>query len=282
MLPSTQNSTASRKCDPGLSAGPPKCSSPQNKDFPINLPSPLTVAILLAGGSGNRMRGSVQDKILAPLAGKPVILHSIEAFVSSGQVQQLVIVTRDAAQQAAIEAALPELNSPITAPAIRFTPGGAERQDSVWAGLQACPPDTQIVLIHDCARPCIAASAIEESIAAAARVGAACLARPVTDTIKSADSYEGAYLPTTVDRSKLWAMETPQTFQYPIIHDAYRTVIEKGIPITDDLSAIEDIDQAVAFVQNPRPNLKLTTAQDLALIEYLLKTPQISGNDVIA
>ncbi|MDQ8187984.1 2-C-methyl-D-erythritol 4-phosphate cytidylyltransferase [Pelagicoccus sp. SDUM812002] len=227
-------------------------------------------AILLAGGSGNRMRGRVDDKILADLAGKPVIAHSIDAFVSSGQVQHLIIVTRDEAQQIAIEAIIPQNSSLI------FTRGGAQRQDSVWAGLQAAPAETEIVLIHDCARPCVTPHAIRESIAQATEIGAACLAHPVTDTIKSADTYDGAYLPTTVDRAKLWAMETPQTFQYPIIQGAYKTVIESGTPITDDLSAIEDIDQPVAFIDNKRPNPKLTTPADLIYLSYLLSNSEPS------
>jgi len=240
----------------------------------------IATAILLAGGSGNRMQGKLEDKTLAPLAGKPVIAHSIEAFVSSGQVQNLVIVTRDADQQAAIQTSIPQASS------FKFAKSGAHRQDSVWSGLQACPPETDIVLIHDCARPCVTPEAIRESIAQAAEVGAACLARPVVDTLKSASPtyphspttpsarslQPSTYLPTTVDRSKLWAMETPQTFQYPIIRDAYRNIIEAGTPITDDLSAIEDIDQPVAFIDNTRPNPKLTTPADLPYLEYLLRT----------
>lgn len=230
---------------------------------------PISTAILLAGGSGNRMQGTVDDKILAPLAGKPLIAHSIEAFLSSGQIQTLVIVTRDAEQQTQIASAIPSGHQQSQ---ITFTNGGAQRQDSVHAGLQAAPADTDIVLIHDCARPCITAEAIRESITQASQIGAACLARPVTDTIKSADTYDGAYLPTTVDRSKLWAVETPQTFQYSIIRDAYQSVITSGTQITDDLSAIEDIDQPVAFIDNKRPNPKLTTPADLPYLDYLLQT----------
>ncbi|MDQ8196897.1 2-C-methyl-D-erythritol 4-phosphate cytidylyltransferase [Pelagicoccus enzymogenes] len=230
---------------------------------------PISTAILLAGGSGNRMQGQVEDKILANLGGKPVIAHSIDAFVSSGQLQHLVIVVRDATQQAEVEkVASALLNGPFS---VTFTYGGAQRQDSVWAGLQAAPGDTEVVLIHDCARPCVTPAAIRESIAKAAQIGAACLARPVTDTIKSADAYDGAFLPTTVDRAKLWAMETPQSFQYSIIKDAYQSVIRSGAQITDDLSAIEDIDQPVAFVDNTRPNPKLTTPADLPYLEYLLQ-----------
>lgn len=224
------------------------------------------VAILLAGGSGNRMQGSVDDKILAPLAGRPIIAHSIAAFLKCGNINSLVFVCRDDTQQSAIKALLPAEANVST----KFTQGGTERKDSVWAGLQACPPNTEIVLIHDCARPCISPEAIEESITQASEVGAACLARPVTDTIKSADPYDGAFLPTTVERSKLWAMETPQSFRYEVIQPAYQAIIEKGLPITDDLSAIEDIDQPVAFIQNRGPNPKLTTPADLPYLEFLL------------
>ena len=226
-----------------------------------------STAILLAGGSGNRMQGTVEDKILAPLSGKPVIAHSIETFVSSGKIQYIVIVTRDAKQRSAIEKVAPDV------PIITYTTGGARRQDSVHAGLLAAPAETEIALIHDCARPCITPEAINESIEKAAQFGAACLARPVTDTLKSADPYDGAYLPTTVDRSKLWAMETPQSFSYPLIRDAYENIVRSGAQITDDLSAIEDIDQPVAFIDNRRPNPKLTTPADLPYLEYLLQTP---------
>ncbi len=234
---------------------------------------PTTTAILLAGGSGNRMQGQVEDKILANLAGQPVIAHSIAAFVASAEVQHLVIVCRDAEQQATISQILPSSPNPHPT-TVHFTLGGAQRQDSVWAGLNAAPQGTEIVLIHDCARPCVTPEAIRESIAKASEIGAACLARPVTDTLKSADTYDGAYLPTTVDRAKLWAMETPQTFQFPIIFEAYQSIIASGTPITDDLSAIEDIDQPVAFIHNQRPNPKLTTPSDLPYLQFLLTHPQ--------
>nr|WP_281384116.1 IspD/TarI family cytidylyltransferase [Pelagicoccus albus] len=222
---------------------------------------------MLAGGSGNRMQGQVEDKVLAALGSRAVIAHSVQAFADSKQIAALVLVCRDEEQQSAIRSAIESL---VNLPETTFALGGAERQDSVWAGLKAAPSDTEIALIHDCARPCVTPEAIRESIAKVVEFGAACLARPVSDTIKSADSYDGAYLPTTVDRSKLWAMETPQSFRFEMIRSAYETVISTGQRITDDLSAIEDIDQPVAFVSNGQPNPKLTTPDDLPYLEYLL------------
>lgn len=222
-------------------------------------------AILLAGGSSRRMQGATEDKTLAFVGGKPLLAHSIEAFARSGAVDTLVIVHRDAAQRAAIEPL-------VEGAAMRalFAPGGRERQDSVWAGLRALPDETEIVLIHDGARPLIAPEAIVQVAEAARSRGAACLARPISDTIKCARPSGGALIPTTLDRSLLWAMETPQAFRFPIIRDAYRRVIEQGRSITDDLSAIEPDQTPVVFVQNPGPNPKLTTAADLAYIEFLL------------
>lgn len=241
-----------------------------------------SAAILLAGGSGARMQGQIPDKSLATIAGKALVRYSIDAFVASGAVQTLVIVYRDEAQKRLLQTQTLDLGLKAL-----WTPGGAERQDSVLAGLRILPDDTGIVLIHDCARPCVTPEAIRESARQAANIGAACLARRVTDTIKSASPYGAPqeqpepriqhppplYLPTTVERSKLWAMETPQSFRYALIREAYETVARSGAKITDDLSAIEDLDQPVAFIENDRPNPKLTTPADLDYLAYLL-TPR--------
>ncbi|MEM9159299.1 MAG: 2-C-methyl-D-erythritol 4-phosphate cytidylyltransferase, partial [Verrucomicrobiota bacterium] len=180
------------------------------------------------------MQGTVQDKILHPLAGKPVWRHSFDAFHSANCIQSFVIVYRDNAQKEAIQSQIPPKTD------VHFTPGGLERQDSVWAGLKAAPSKTQIVLIHDCARPLITAEAIVQAISAAQETGAACVARKTTDTIKRCTpDANGSFILETIDRSTLWSMETPQTFQYPLIKDAYQNIIENKLPITDDLSAIE-------------------------------------------
>lgn len=207
------------------------------------------------------MQGQVDDKILAPIAGKPAILHSIDAFLATNAIQAFVIVHRDDTQRNTIQECLSQ-----TTVSTHWTLGGTERKDSVWAGLQATPSETDIVLIHDCARPCVTPTAIFESISQASKIGAACLAHPVTDTIKSKN---GTAL-KTVDRSTLWAMETPQTFRYPLIHDAYQKTIAAGHLITDDLSAIEDQNIPVIFIDNGQPNPKLTTPQNLAYIELIL------------
>lgn len=231
-------------------------------------------AILLAGGSGARMRGAVADKALQPLAGKPVIRHSIDAFIASGVVDALAIVHRHAQQREAIACDLPA--SPLK---IFWAQGGAERQDSVWAALSSLPESTEIVLIHDAARPLVTKSAIQQSVRLARENGAACLARPVKDTIKQVSQNGGGYVPRSLDRSQLWAMETPQTFQFALIKNAYAKIINTGRSITDDLSAIEETGHPIAFVDNGRPNPKLTTPDDLAYLEFLFARESANQSD---
>ena len=222
---------------------------------------PLATAILLAGGSSTRMQGQIADKILEPISGKPAILHCMEAFHATNAIHTFVIVHRDATQRCAIEELLPLSNV-----SIRWALGGTERKDSVWAGLQATSEETEIALIHDCARPCVTPQAIRESIDQARKTGAACLAHPVANTIK----LKNGNALETLDRSKLWATETPQTFRYPLIRDAYQQIIANGQPITDDLSAIESQDIPIIFIDNGQPNPKLTTPHDLAYAEMIL------------
>lgn len=207
-----------------------------------------------------------QDKILLPLNGRPIIRYSIDAFDASKQIDTFVVVYRNAEQRDAIEPLFSLLSQTIL-----WAPGGETRQDSVNSGLQTLPDTTEIVLIHDCARPLVTPKSIQASIDAARKTGVACHAHPVTDTIKIIAEKNKRYFPRSLERSKLWAMETPQSFQYPLIRDAYNKVIAENRLITDDLSAIENQEIPVAFISNGRPNPKLTTPQDIAYIEFLVE-----------
>lgn len=140
-------------------------------------------AVILAGGSGSRMRGSVSDKVLVPLLGKPVIMHSFGAFVESGRVGKVVFACRDSSQQAAIESAI-EKYFPGCGVEMIFCRGGAERGDSVFNGLTALGGDGEIVFIHDGRPPLVGAENIVRLSDAARADGAAVLAARVTDTIK--------------------------------------------------------------------------------------------------
>ncbi|HSI09214.1 MAG TPA: IspD/TarI family cytidylyltransferase [Rariglobus sp.] len=224
---------------------------------------PRTAAILLAAGSGHRMNGAVEDKILAPLGGRPLFLHSATAFAESGVADFYVIVYRDQKQML-------ELSAYAPTPAL-FVPGGAERQDSVAAALAALPPDIGKVFIHDCARPFVRVDQLIALHKIVLREDAVVLAHRVTDTIKEhrADGHL-----KSLNRDKLWAMETPQVFARDLITAAYAKVAKKKLRITDDAAAVELLKHPVALLENPYANPKLTTPADLPWFEYLLAQSQ--------
>lgn len=218
-----------------------------------------TAAILLAAGTGARMQGAVEDKVLAPLAGRPVFAHSAVAFMTSGIADFYVVVYRDQRQMTELAAYAPTPSALVR--------GGRERQDSVMAALSSLPPDIEYVFIHDCARPLIRPEQLVALHKIVRRENAVVLAHRVTDTIKEHRD-EGNL--RTLDRSRLWAMETPQVFARDLIVRAYARVAEKQLRITDDAAAVELLRHPIALLENPYPNPKLTTPADLSYLEFLL------------
>jgi len=230
-----------------------------------------TAAIFLAAGSGRRMEGAVADKVLAPLAGRPVFSHSAAAFVTSGVADLYVVVYRDRRQMLALSACAP---TPFL-----MVPGGTERQDSVVQALVALPDDIAYVFIHDCARPLILPEQLVALHKIVRREGAAVLAHRVTDTIKErlgrgSSQGRAGCMPKAklrnIDRARLWAMETPQAFARDLITRAYARVGEKRLRVTDDAAAVELLGRSIALLENSLPNPKLTAPADLAYLEFLL------------
>lgn len=205
------------------------------------------------------MAGSVPDKVLAPLAGKPVFAYSAAAFAASGVADYYVVVYRDRSQMTALSAFAPTPSALVR--------GGRERQDSVAAALAALPGDIAYVFIHDCARPLIQPGQLVSLHKIVRRKQAVVLAHRVTDTIKK--RRKNGEL-RTIDRSRLWAMETPQVFSRRLIERAYARAAQRGITVTDDAAAVELLGRPVALLENDQPNLKLTSPADLALLEFLL------------
>jgi len=218
-----------------------------------------TAAILLAAGSSRRMAGAVPDKVLAPLAGKPAFAHTAATFVRSGAVDFFVVTYRDQQQMV-------ELSAYAPTPTI-FVRGGAERQDSVAAALAELPDDVGYVFIHDCARPLVRVEQLVALHKIVRREDAVVLAHRVTDTIKE---HRGEGRLRTLDRSHLWAMETPQVFSRKLLCRAYDAVAKRKLTITDDAAAVELLKHPIALLENPHPNPKLTTPADLAYLEFLL------------
>jgi 2-C-methyl-D-erythritol 4-phosphate cytidylyltransferase len=222
---------------------------------------PRTAAILLAAGSSRRMRGAVPDKVLAPLAGRPVFTYSAAAFMASGVADFYAVVYRDQRQMLALAAYAPT-------PAV-FVRGGREREDSVRLALAALPSDIATVFIHDCARPLIRPARLRELLRVVRRRQAVVLAHRVTDTIK-----EQRGRLRTLDRSRLWAMETPQVFARELIARGYARALARRRRVTDDAGAVELLGRsapAVALLENDEPNPKLTAPADFIHVELLLR-----------
>ena len=219
------------------------------------------------------MQGQVEDKILAPINGQPALVYSLKAFDRSCVINSYLIVYRDEIQKKAIEAII--ATHGFSHLEIQVVLGGAERQLSVMKALNAIDENCDYVFIHDCARPCITTEAIKDVYSAVQEDQAASLAHPVVDTIKrteAADELRNLSL-EDLDRSRVWAMETPQAFAFKNILKAYQNVIKKKLTITDDTAALATIGLKTTLVPNKRPNPKLTTPSDLSYIEHLLKIP---------
>jgi 2-C-methyl-D-erythritol 4-phosphate cytidylyltransferase len=221
-------------------------------------------AILVAAGKGTRMGPNV-DKLFLEVASKPVVAHTWQRFANAKCIDEIILVVRDGMQSAFQELAQKfSLKKPF-----RLVTGGKERQDSVWNGLEAISPKTEIVAIQDAARPCTSEALIEATIAAARETGAAVAAQPMTDTIK--ESADGKQIDRTLDRTRLWSVQTPQTFRVEVIKRALAEVRNRGLSVTDDTAACELIAQSVRLVVTPQPNPKVTRPEDLPYVGLLLQ-----------
>jgi 2-C-methyl-D-erythritol 4-phosphate cytidylyltransferase len=223
----------------------------------------MTCAIIVAAGKGTRM-GIDQDKLFLEVAGRPLVAHTWQRFDDSPAIDHVVMVVRDGNQNFFGEmAAQFGFKKPFT-----IVAGGKERQDSVWNGLQATPDGTEVVAIQDAARPCTSDELIKRCIEAAKEIGAAVAAMPVTDTIKASE--DGEYISRHLDRSRVWSVQTPQTFRLGVIKRALAEVQKLNVQVTDDTAACELIEQPVKLVHVAAPNPKLTTKADIAYIESIL------------
>ncbi len=226
------------------------------------------ILILLAAGSARRMQAVVDDKITALLAGKPVFVHSLQSFLSTGLISRVVITYRDEAQLAKLRT---QLAGHLPDTVVDFVPGGESRQDSVLAALNACEGHAGLVHIHDGARPLVSPEAIRKVREKAKETGAAILAGRAADTVKIA-KVNSTSVETSPDCGLVWTAETPQVFRTAIVLKAYRKVAELQRKVTDDSSAVEFVGQDVSLVENPSVNLKLTRPADFVLAEAILKT----------
>jgi 2-C-methyl-D-erythritol 4-phosphate cytidylyltransferase len=215
--------------------------------------------IIVAAGISERM-GRI-DKVFALLGGKPVLVRVIDTFQQCPLVHRIVV----AVSQRNIELAEELVAEHRLTKVIAVCAGGERRQDSVAAGLAGLPP-CDWVIVHDGARPLVSAELIEHGLAAARETGSAAAAVPVTDTIKLAD--DNMLVQGTPPRRSLWAVQTPQVFRYNIITEAYR---QMKYDVTDDSTLVERAGYKVKLYPGTYDNIKITTPEDLALAELLVK-----------
>ena len=221
-------------------------------------------AIIVAAGRGTRMGPNI-DKLFLEVCGQPVIAHTWRTFDTCAEIDEIIVVIRGGMQNDFKELAAAHGFQK----AFRFAAGGAERQNSVWNGLLCLSSSTEIVVIQDGARPCTTHKIISDCILAAREVGAGVAAQKVTDTLKEAN--QDCIVTKHLDRSKMWAVQTPQVFRAEIIKRGLGEVLKRGKSVTDDTAACEFIGEPVKLVENATPNPKLTSPADLPLIELVLK-----------
>lgn len=224
----------------------------------------MVSAIIVAAGRGTRM-GPHVDKLFLEVSGRPIIAHTWQRFEDAPCIDEIVLVVRDGMES---EFELLARRHGFKKP-YRTTVGGRERQDSVWNGLNAVSGKCEVVAIQDGARPCTTPGHIAEVVNAARESGAAVAAQRVTDTIK--ESGDGASILRTVDRSRLWSVQTPQAFRLEVIRRALSVVRAGVMVVTDDTAACEMIGQAVRLVEGRAPNPKATSPADLPLLEVVLR-----------
>lgn len=224
---------------------------------------PYCGAVIVAAGNASRMEGI--DKILAPLEGIPVIQRTARAFQDCAVIREVVIVTREdrILPVKQLCAGMDKVTAVIA--------GGSSRQDSVAMGLAALDGRVELAAIQDGARPLVTPDLIERVVFAAQRYGGAVPAIPLKDTVKLGKK---GLVMTTPDRKRLYAVQTPQVFDYDLLRGALEQAKKDGAAVTDDSSAVERLGLAVKLVKGDERNLKITTPMDLEIAKlYLEDTP---------
>ncbi len=227
-----------------------------------------TSAIIPAAGIGKRMGGI--KKPYLDLAGKPILIHTLMVFQRCSLIDKIIVVAAPGDEQNCfrdmiVPYGLDKVHQVVT--------GGNTRQESVFNGLKILPTDTHIVIVHDCVRPFVKEEMIKSTLEAAEQWGAATVAIPVKDTIKEAD--DDGFVVKTIDRQRLWSIQTPQAFKYHLILQAHIYAHENNIYVTDDASLIEKLGiHRVKLVMGSEENMKITTPGDLTIAEAILKAEE--------
>ena len=219
-------------------------------------------AIIVAAGSGVRL-GSDVPKAFVKIAGHTMLSYSLATVRKINSIEELVITVPEGFENAArAEVTAAGLSIPV-----KITVGGIERQDSVRIALELTSAESDLVIVHDAARPLATPGIFEACLSAASRAGAAIAAIPVSDTLKRvADST----ITATIARAGLWQAQTPQAFRRAILIAAHQRAVSEKIAATDDADLVERTSGRVEVVEASTTNIKITTPSDLAIVEAIL------------
>ena len=226
----------------------------------------MTTAIIVAAGKSERM-GENLDKAFISLGPRPVVAWSLLAFQQCPDIDKIILVVR----KDQLVAAKGIVNMFGLSKVNQIIPGGAKRQDSVSRGLDAADPDSRLIIIHDGARPCVTPALVTATLDAARKSGSGIAATRVNDTLKVVDRHNN--IAETLDRSNVWAVQTPQAFKADLLRRAYAELAKGKAEVTDDAAAVALLPNApsLRLVEWNKPNLKITIVEDLSIAAALLR-----------
>jgi 2-C-methyl-D-erythritol 4-phosphate cytidylyltransferase len=224
----------------------------------------MNIGIVVAGGKSERMGQNI-DKAFLSLGTKPVLIYSLLAFEKCHDVEEVVLVVRKERIEAARYAAQMFGCNKVK----NIVAGGSKRQDSVMAGLEMIEDECEIITVHDGARPCVTPELISETIKSAKAYGSGVAAVKITDTVKVVE--KNMVISETIDRTKLWRVQTPQSFKRELIVKAFDFIKKKKMLVTDESSAVELVSKDVRIVATTPSNIKITTPDDLVLAAALMR-----------
>ena len=220
--------------------------------------------VIVAAGTGSRMNIGINKQFIK-LEGKEIIAYTIEKFYNNSNIEDIVVVVKEDESEFCKKEILDKYNFKN----VKIAYGGKERQDSVYNGLKLLDEKCDVVLIHDGARPFVSDKIIDKSIEEAKEHKAIVVGVPVKDTIKVIDNDKN--IVDTPNRSVLWAVQTPQTFDYNILIDAYKDAFKNKFYGTDDAMLVERIGYKVKMLEGSYNNIKITTQEDLNIGSQILR-----------
>ena len=232
------------------------------------MPKPFVSAIIVAAGNGSRMKAGVNKQYLY-LNGKPVLAHTLRVFEECQLIDEVILVIGKQDVQICME----EVIRPYKIKKVKvLVGGGATRQESMYLGLKKVNKKTDIVITHDGARPLVHPNTLIKCIEGTLEHKATIVAVPSKDTVKVVD--ENLTVKDTPDRTTLWAVQTPQTFEYNLLMRAHKQAMEDNFVGTDDAMLVERLNFPIKIIKGHYDNIKITTPEDLIMAESIIKVIQ--------